>query len=547
MKKRRWIWGLVGVGALLAVMKVAGGGKPAEEKPEEGTVSSPLKRDLSDSVVETGTLDAVKSVDVKSRVQGRLARLLVDAGDFVQEGQLIAVIDPQETLLKVKQDRAQVSGARSSAARQAIEIEKQRVTAQANYEQALARLTQVQNENQSQPQFTNSAITQAESQLKAAQQEYQRLVKTVQPNQRTSAETSLREVMSSLELAKKDLARQEDLLRQGFVAAREVDSARNNVQVAQARVDAAKATFERLESQLDLELQRSKEQVAQAEAEVKRVRANTIQLTIKNQDLVSARNEVAKAKAALLDVQALIKGRDQSLATVSQLEAGLSDSERQLRETEIRAPFSGIVTKRHVQVGELVSALSGFSAGTPIVTLQDRASMRVLLNVNEIDAAKLTTPMKAKIKVDALPNEQFEGSVFKIAPAANTNTTGADGAVKYQVDVRVTSTSPLLKTGMTAKCTIVVKSRPNVLALSQEFVGKDGEQYFVELYDAAVLAARKIPSKESTPGKRKNIKVGLSTLSYVEILDGLTEKDKVMRPAYKGPNRKGFIESGSDN
>lgn len=535
------------MGALLAVMKVAGGGKPAEEKPEEGTVSSPLKRDLSDSVVETGTLDAVKSVDVKSRVQGRLARLLVDAGDFVQEGQLIAVIDPQETLLKVKQDRAQVSGARSSAARQAIEIEKQRVTAQANYEQALARLTQVQNENQSQPQFTNSAITQAESQLKAAQQEYQRLVKTVQPNQRTSAETSLREVMSSLELAKKDLARQEDLLRQGFVAAREVDSARNNVQVAQARVDAAKATFERLESQLDLELQRSKEQVAQAEAEVKRVRANTIQLTIKNQDLVSARNEVAKAKAALLDVQALIKGRDQSLATVSQLEAGLSDSERQLRETEIRAPFSGIVTKRHVQVGELVSALSGFSAGTPIVTLQDRASMRVLLNVNEIDAAKLTTPMKAKIKVDALPNEQFEGSVFKIAPAANTNTTGADGAVKYQVDVRVTSTSPLLKTGMTAKCTIVVKSRPNVLALSQEFVGKDGEQYFVELYDAAVLAARKIPSKESTPGKRKNIKVGLSTLSYVEILDGLTEKDKVMRPAYKGPNRKGFIESGSDN
>src|SRR5688500_8305406 len=88
------------------------GGRPDEKKESLATVT---RGELIVKVVETGTIDAVKSVEVKSRASGRLARLLVDEGDFVEKGQLIGVIDPRETQLRVEQDAAQLRGARSAA------------------------------------------------------------------------------------------------------------------------------------------------------------------------------------------------------------------------------------------------------------------------------------------------------------------------------------------------------------------------------------------------------------------------------------------------
>src|SRR5689334_7272302 len=62
-------------------------------------VATVSRGDVVNQVVETGTVDAVKTVELKSRVSGRLAKLLVDEGDHVTQGQLVAVIDPLETKL----------------------------------------------------------------------------------------------------------------------------------------------------------------------------------------------------------------------------------------------------------------------------------------------------------------------------------------------------------------------------------------------------------------------------------------------------------------
>ena len=104
---------MLGVGLKGARERSAGNG--AEDvKVSTGT--------LSREVIETGKLESVKTVEVKSRVGGRVATLFVDEGDLVEQGQLVAIIDPEETELRVKQDRARLDGAEASMSRLSIEI-----------------------------------------------------------------------------------------------------------------------------------------------------------------------------------------------------------------------------------------------------------------------------------------------------------------------------------------------------------------------------------------------------------------------------------------
>lgn len=512
---------------------------PAAEEDKYATVE---RGDVVNEVVETGTLDAVKTVEVKSRVSGRLASLLVDAGDRVTQGQLIGVIDPLETRLLVEQNRAQVSGAQSGVQKAALEIVQRRATARAAYEQAKQRLAQLEQENRVQPTLTRSSIEQSETAYNSAVQDRDRLKNSVQPNQRVAAQSSQREALANFNQAKRELNRQQELLSKGYTAQKIAEAAEQNVEVAKARLDSANDSLARLESQQALELAKANELVHQTEAQLQTARANQIQVPNKRQEYLSAIQDVEKARAALQDVAIMEKGRDQSSATVKQLSSVLSDSERQMRETQIRAPITGIVSKKLMQEGELVASLNSFSSGSPIVQIEDRTQMRVKMDVNEIDVAKMYVGMPTKVTVDALPLLKMNGVVKKIAPSSNaaatTNTATSDAVVKYQVEVYITDAPKDLRSGMSAKCSMEVVHKDKVLRLPIEFVGKDGDQRFVELPPAE-------GSRNSKP-ERKNIVTGAETGTYVEIVSGIKEGVKVQRPEYKGPKRKGMMQMGPE-
>ena len=207
--------------------------------------------------------------------------------------------------------------------------------------------------------------------------------------------------------------------------------------------------------------------------------------------------------------------------------------------------MSGIVTKRYLETGELVTALSAFSAGSSIVRIEDRQTMRVKLNVNEIDVARLAKGLTAKVDVDAIPDKSLNGRVTKIAPAsialaAQSMAQGAagstDAVVKYEVEIVLDQTDPKLRSGMSAKCTLEVLRRDKVLLLPIEFVGKDKEGRFVML----------APATPTAKPVRKAIRAGASSGAMVEIIEGVKEGDKVVRPAYTGPPRAGFMQFGPD-
>lgn len=538
MKRIAWILGIL----LLALCAFGGYIAKSMKKPEakDDNIATVTRGDVEINVIDTGTLDAVKTVEVKSRVSGRLARLLVDEGDSVTKGQLIAVIDPQETRLLVDQGRAQLRGAQSAVSKSTLEMQQRRLTAAAAYEQAKSRLKQLEAESGVQPALTNANIAQAESGLSSALKERDRLTQSAHPSQRATAANNLREAQANYDAANLDYERQQELLAKQFTSTKTVEQARQNVDVAKARLDSATESLNRLEAQLAAELSKADDQIKLARAQLDQAKANSIQDKVKREDYLTQFQAVASAKAALQDVAIMSKGIQQNQAQADQLASSLADSERQLGETEIRAPIAGIVTKKLIQEGELVANLSSFSSGTPIVSIEDRSSMIVKMDVNEIDTARMAVGMPTSITIDALPELSLKGTVKKIAPASTTSTTsGQDPVVKYQVEVTILDHDPRLRSGLSAKVTLNVASKKHVLTLPVEYIIKEDRKRFLEI-------PSKGPLKPDQKRERREIQTGLENGSVVEITSGVKEGEKFYRPEFNGPARKGFIQSGPD-
>lgn len=520
--------------------------RPKPPKADPNGTATVERGEVSVTVVATGIIDATESVEVKSRVTGRLSQLRVDEGDTVRRGDLIAVVDPQETRLRVAQDEAQLAGAMSGVRRAGLEIDQRRQTVQASYEQAKVRVAQLELEVRAQPTLTRATIEQAQTQLNTARQERERLAQSAHPTERQNSLREIDEARVSLENAQREYDRRLGLERQGFVAGREVETAQLQLDLAKLRLKNAQENDVKLQSRQAVDLRKADEQIREAMAGVRRAQANSFQDVTKQQELVSARADLDKARAALMDPAVLRESRAQSQATVRQLSSVLSDSRRQLSETEIRAPFDGLVTRRGAKVGELVTGLSTFGSGTTIIRLEDRSRMRVKLDVNEIDVAKMRVGMAASVEVDALPNQQYKGIVRKIAPSSKSAGDAAAAAaanqvVKYEVEIELTGATDELRSGMTAKCRITVQDASNALRLPSAFVARDAEtrEYYV-------VTGRKGGGGPMAKAEdvRKTVKVGAISGAFIEITEGVAEGEKVLKPNQNFPARKGVMQAG---
>lgn len=514
------------------------GMKPPAAGAGANTTATVSKGDIKLEVVETGTIDAVKNVEVKSRVSGRLKRLLVDAGDMVTAGQLIAVIDPQETQLQVRQNQAQVRGAESRVTQTKIEIEQRRATAQATLRQSEYRLSQLEREVRAQPILTSAAVRSAKAALDSAQQDLVQLEQTTQPNQRVTSEVAVREAEANLKNAEADYERQVQLKNDGFISQKAVENSGLALELARARLRSVNQNFSTLSGSQRNDLLNARQALIRAQAAYDQAKANTFQDEVKKKEYQSAQADLAKARIALRDVEALKQSNVQNSQSVIQLRSILDDSLRQLGETEIRAPMSGVVSQKLMQEGELVSGLSSFNSGSAIVNIEDRNTMRVNLSVNEIDTARLKLGMRAKVTVDAIPGQSFDGKVKKIAPtsvaASQVGGASADAVVKYDVEIWLDNSDPRLRSGMSARCSLTVSEQKNVLTLPSEFVGKDPKGSYVDI-------AATDPKGKPT---RKDVTVGVTTNAKTEILTGVKEGDKVAKPKFTGPQRTGFMEGG---
>jgi HlyD family secretion protein len=508
----------------------------AKQKRDDGEVS---KGDLVVEVVDTGNIEAVKSVEVKSQVNGRLDKLMVDDGDVVTAGQLIAVVDPQQTQLTVNQQKAQLTGALAGLQRQKIDTEKRRVQIQNNIARMKSRLSQMEMELKNQPALTQASVDSAANNVAAQEKALDALIHVTQLNTVTAVKNAVTDAGNNLRNAQLEMDRRKGLLEKGYASSRDVETAQLQVELAQSRLAEARDRQKRIVEEQRIERERQERLLAQAKSELDRATANRFVDKSKQEEYRQAQQQLRDAENDLRDLPSLMAQQKQQQSSIDQLKFQVEDGDRQLRETQIKAPLTGVVAKRYIQAGELVTASGSFNAGTPIVRVDDRSKLLVKLNINEIDVARMQIGQNATLTVDAVPEASFTGKVTKLAPSQNVTTAG-DAVVKYQVEVTLDSSDQRLKSGMSAKCRVRTVDLKNVVKIPINFLGTDDTGYYVMIAPAD-------PKDKKAKPTRRDVKVGVKSATEIQITSGLTGNEKLVTPAYKGPQRKGMMQFGGDD
>jgi RND family efflux transporter MFP subunit len=138
---------------------------------------------------------------------------------------------------------------------------------------------------------------------------------------------------------------------------------------------------------------------------------------------VNAQAELARQKALRAEGLSPQSTVDVAIAQEASTRARVQYARALLDYTEIRAPFTGVVTAKRAFVGEAVSPFgsspSGGGSGGAIATLVEFSSLYVGADVNESNLSKLGPNQPAEITLDAVPDKTFHGHLRQIVPAAD--------------------------------------------------------------------------------------------------------------------------------
>lgn len=344
---RRGLSGLL----ILAIVLITAGGVyliQAVEEPRQPTptpvpvpveVARVTPRDFTHRLEALGTVQAIREAAVSVKVAGPVARIppQIELGAGVEQGMLLAEIDPTSFRIDVRRQEALVGRARAQVGARKVDMARQRALISINRDK-----------------------------LRLAEAEYRRLA---------------------------------TLLQEGGVAQQEADRAEAALRRAQE------------------ELERAESGLREAEAQSGAAEA----------DLAAAEAELARARQALAD-------------------------------TQVRAPFTGLISEKRVTLGEHVAP------GTVLFRLADIAQVRVLIQIPADDVGFLRPGAPAAVSVRGLPGPR-EGQVEHIGPRADLDTR------TFPVEVLVENRGPArLLPGLFARVGIPVHTYANAILIPRASV-----------------------------------------------------------------------------
>jgi HlyD family secretion protein len=197
------------------------------------------------------------------------------------------------------------------------------------------------------------------------------------------------------------------------------------------------------QAQADLEVARA--QLSNAESQKRRMDQMFTQQLVSEQEHEAANLTYANARAQLVRAETQVQtARDA------------------LDDTSVRAPISGVIIAKNVEVGNVIaSATRDVSGGVVLLKMADLNEVQVRTLVDETDIGKIQPGVVARITVDAYPNRPFQGTVLKIEPQSTTN----QNVTMFPVLIRIANQQGLLRPGMNAQVEIQVAGKQGVLAI----------------------------------------------------------------------------------
>jgi HlyD family secretion protein len=354
---------------------------------------------LAQTVTASGTLNPQNTISIGTQVSGTISEIDADFNSHVTKGQVLAKLDP--TALQASLDQAQATLAQSVA------------QAQASGATASGGPAAV-------------AVAEANARAAAATARVAQATANASTAAIATAQTNVTKAVSALTLAQQTVARDNQLLAQGYIAQSQVDTDKSSEVAAQSALDSARTAVQQAQAQA----QASQASIAQANAQ---------------ESAQSAQTGVSDATA-----QSQAATHDAGVAAIGIEQAMVKTAETNLAHTIITSPVTGTVISRQVSVGQTVA--SSLTTPTLFTIAQDLSKMELDLAVGEPDIGRLASGDTVSFSVLAYPNRTFTAKVAQV----RQNPTTVSNVVTYTVVVYVDNADGALRPGMTANATTTV-------------------------------------------------------------------------------------------
>jgi HlyD family secretion protein len=288
-----------------------------------------------------------------------------------------------------------------------------------------------------------------------------------------------------------------------------------------ARIDPiqARADLEGAEAQvlaLESELAASRDDVVAARTQVKRAEATQREAQL---DLTRMERLFSEGVAPEADLDTARAAFDRSNADVAAALANLERAENfnaaagrrvsqagaqekraldLFSKTEIRSPMAGVVSRLQVREGEMVVIGIQNQPGTTLMTISDLTGINAEVKVAEADILSIRLGQSAKVLLDAVADNTFDGEVIEIGTSALPSAGSGAAAREFRVVIRLIEPSPGMRPGLTCDAEILTTELQDVIAVPLQSVVirdvEDEEQTGVFLLEGGVASFVKVKS-----------------------------------------------------
>lgn len=454
---------------------------------------TPIKRDISNTLSGTGTLNPANTYNVKSLVAGKVLTSTIEEGDMVEEGDVLYTVDSSDASTKVEQASITLQQAQRSYDKT---VDRQYVRAEVAGVVSTLKVAKGDEVTSGQ----EVAVIRDSSKM-TLQLEFP-AADAANFSVGQSAEVTLDgtfEVLTGTVTAISGT----DALSTGNLLTRTVTiSVRNAGGLTTAQ--AATATIN------GVSCIAAKNFEYQAERTLTTLAAGT----------VTAINVQEGGAVNKDDIVLQISGEDLTEAVQSSAESlrsaelNMNNLQEAMDNYTITSPISGTIIEKNAKAGDALTS------GADLCTIYDLSYLVMVINVDELQVSSLSVGQSVQVTADAVPDKVYNGTVTRVSMKGNSS----GGTTTYPVTVRIDETDGL-RPGMNANAEIVVAEAKNTLSVPNAAVVRGGYVLVTKDSPSAVNAD---PSMIAPDGYvYVPVKTGVSDDNYTQIISGITGNDTV--------------------
>jgi multidrug efflux pump subunit AcrA (membrane-fusion protein) len=400
------IWKTIMITFLLGVVGISSFGCGSESESElvpEMQVLTVQRGDLIIDITAVGNLALSRTDDLAFEIAGTVEEVLVEEGDTVEEGQLLAKLDTSEweDSLAVLEDKVTAAERSLSAAERQLTVKERALTTAEHQLEVKKRNVMVEELD----------VLQAEINLKNAEIALEQTEVTYDLSDFKVAQAAVTVAERNLEEALEQL-----LVYPGY------EGYQNAVVQAQTRLNTVQATLDAMLSGFDTEevaIKKLQVDITRGKLEEAQEAVNDAQVAVEE-----ARKDIEDAQVAVEDAQVAVEDARKDVEDAQE-----ALDEARSKSTVITAPFDGFITTVNVEGGDEVLK------GTVAVQLADPAKFEADVMVSEMDIFQVKLGGDASVQLDAMLTVVLPAKVTHISPTATIQS----GVVNYKVKVEIQS------------------------------------------------------------------------------------------------------------